>query len=252
MILFRPLIRYADVKGRASRGEYFLFGASQLLWYAFLVGLVVAAMGQNPGQVSPGVLVAAGLIGISVVGLIIPNYSVLVRRLHDTGRGAVWLVLLAPGLASTVLTLATLGTAVGSVGLGGSPEVFVGTLLAGLGTAGLLGLFGGLGQMVMGVLILLPGTRGENRFGPDPRDPTARYGSSGGGTVYDDARLEALFAEAKQANAGAEPAFPPASDPPAPGPEAWASGYRATPAPVFGRRGTQTLIGGGEIASRFP
>ncbi|WP_269514768.1 DUF805 domain-containing protein [Brevundimonas subvibrioides] len=237
MILFRPLIRYADVKGRASRGEYCLFAVTQLLWYAVLVGLLVAAVSQDPGQVSPGVLVAVGLIGISVIGLLVPNYSVLVRRLHDTGRGAVWLVLLAPGIASTVLTLATFGTALGSVGLGGSPEVFVGTLLAGLGTAGMLGAFGGLGQMAMGVLVLLPGTRGENRFGPDPLDPTARYGGGDEGTVYDDARLEALFAEAKRANADAAPALQTAFDPPAPGPEAWAGGYRTTPAPVFGRRG---------------
>jgi len=240
MILFRPLIRYADFKGRASRGEYWLFSILQCFWYALLTGLLVVAADQGETtRAAPGMLVALGLIGLSVVGLIVPNYSVLVRRLHDTGRGAVWLLLLAPGIASTFLTLVTLGTAIASVGAGASREVFVGTMLAGLGTAGLLGLVGMLGQLVMCVLILLPGTRGENRFGPDPRDPTTRYvNDGGGGTGDDDARLEALFAEARRANATAEPAFQPAFDAPAPGPEAWATGHRATPAPVFGRRGT--------------
>lgn len=240
MILFRPLIRYADFRGRASRGEYWLFAVSQGLWYGVLVALAAAAMGQNDtGKATFGVLMALGLIGGSVVGLIVPNYSVLVRRLHDTGRGAVWLSLLAPGMASAFLTLATLGTAAGSVGLGASREVFVGTMLAGLGTAGLLGLVGLLGQMVMAVLILRPGTRGENRFGPDPRDPTVRYREGGGGMAYDDERLEALFAEAKRANASAEPACRPAFDAAPSRPVDWPPTGGPAPAPVFGRRGSQ-------------
>lgn len=239
MTLFRPLLRYADFKGRASRGEFWLFSLSQGVWYAFLSGLAVSAMSQgDTARASPGVLIAAGLIAVSVFGLIVPNYSVLVRRLHDTGRGAVWLLLLAPSIASASLTLATVGTAVGSVGLGASREVFVGTMLAGLGTAGMLGLAGMLGQMVMGVLILLPGTRGENRFGPDPRDPTARYGSDSGGTVYDDARLEALFAEAKRANGEPETVGRPAIEPHAPARAGWSAGHGATATPVFGRRGS--------------
>lgn len=245
MILFRPLIRYADFKGRASRAEYWLFAIFQAVWYGFLVALAAVAAGQaDTAGVAPGVLVALALIGVSVVGLIVPNYSVLVRRLHDTGRGAVWLVLLAPGLASAFLTCVTLGTAAGSVGLGAGREVFVGTILAGLGTAGLLGLVGMLGQMVMGVLMLLPGTRGENRFGPDPRDPAARYSSGGGGgTVYDDARLEALFAEARRANAAREdpgrPVFDFGPGPTPIAPSGWHAPAPGTaPAPTFGRRGT--------------
>lgn len=246
MILFRPLIRYADFKGRASRGEYWLFAVSQGLWYGFLVVLAAMAAGQDDtARAAPGAVFAVALIGLSVAGLIVPNYSVLVRRLHDTGRGAVWLLLLAPSIGSAFLTLVTLGTALGSAGLGASREVFVGTMLAGLGTAGLLGLVGMLGQLVMGVLTLLPGARGENRFGPDPRDPTTRYSSGGGGTVYDDARLEALFAEAKRANAGAEQPYTPVFDF-GPGPTRPEAVQRApvdwsTPAATarpFGRRGT--------------
>lgn len=213
MIMFRPLIRYADFKGRASRAEYWLFGLLQGVWYTLLLGLAVVAMGQSEtGKATAGVLVAFGLIAVSVIALIVPNYAVLVRRLHDSGRGAIWLGLMMPSIASGVLILATLGTAVGSVGLGASREAFLATMLAGLGTAGLMGSIGMVCQIVMLVLTLLPGTRGENRFGPDPRDPSRHYRAGDGGTTYDEARLEALFAEAKRANGVRDDSYRPAFD----------------------------------------
>ncbi len=198
MLLFRPLMRYADFKGRASRTEYWLFAVLQGLWYALLMGLAVGAMGQSgAGEATTGVLTAFGLIVASLLGLIIPNYAVLVRRLHDSGRGAVWLCLMLPSLLSSVMAVGTIATAIGSVGLGASREAFVGTALVGLGAAGLLGMLGYVGQLIMFILTLLPGTRGENRFGPDPRDPSQRYGG-GGESRLDEDRWDALIAEARR------------------------------------------------------
>jgi len=200
MILFRPLIRYADFNGRASRAEYWLFAALQGLWYVLLIGLAVGAMGQSDmNHASTGALIALGLIGLSAIALIVPNYAVLVRRLHDSGRGAIWLCLLLPSVLCSVIAIATVLTAVSAVGLGASRDAFVGTALAGLGAAGFLGLIGGGCQILLFALIMLPGTPGENDFGPDPRDPSSHYGDCSGGTGLDDARLEVLFAEAKRA-----------------------------------------------------
>lgn len=251
MILFRPLIRYADFKGRASRSEYWLFAVLQGFWYALLIGLATISMGHgDPHKASTGVLVACGLIVVSVLGLIVPNYAVLVRRLHDSGRGAIWLVLILPSVLSLVMIVGTVATAVGSVGLGASREAFVGMALTGLGAAGLLGVIGYVGQLVLFVLTLLPGTKGENGFGPDPRDPSQRYGGFSGGSALDEARLDELFAEAKRANGLSDEPYKPVFDfgpgpaQPAPAPVqrapvdwgASAPTNGITPAPVFGRR----------------
>jgi len=251
MILFRPLIRYADFKGRASRGEYWLFGLLQGFWYLLLIGLATLSMGHSDTtKASTGVLIAFGLIVVSILVLVIPNYSVLTRRLHDSGRGAIWLCLMLPSVLSSVMTMGTIATAISAVGLGAGREAFVGTALAGLGAAGLLGLIGMVCQVVLVILTLLPGTRGENNFGPDPRDPTQRYGD-GGASSLDEARLDALFAEARRAGGTADAPYKPVFDfGPEPGAAAPAPVQRApvdwggpapsngiNPAPTFGRRG---------------
>lgn len=273
MLMFRPLLRYADFRGRASRAEYLLFAVLQGVWYTLLMGLVTLAMGQgDPEQATPGVMVGVGLIFLSILGLIVPNYALVVRRLHDSGRGAAWLCLMLPSILSSVMTIGTITTAIAAVGAGASREAFVGTALAGLGAAGLLGLVGMIGQMVLFVVTLLPGTRGPNRFGPDPRSPGAAGDPSGNGGLsgYDEARLEALFAQAKRdqgmepATAAAEPYRPifdfspgstgpmirtdalnHASSPPPPpapttaAPTGFGGGWDAGPPPArpFGRRG---------------
>jgi len=252
MILFRPLIRYADFKGRASRSEYWLFGLLQGFWYFLLIGLATISMGHSDtDKATVGVLIAFGLICVSILGLIVPNYAVLTRRLHDSGRGAIWLCLILPSVLSSIMTMGTIVTAVSAVGMGASRDAFLGTALAGLGAAGLLGLFGMIGQVILFVLTLLPGTRGENNFGPDPRDPSQRY-VGGSGSSLDEARLDALFAEAKRAGGGAEAPYKPVFDfgpgpgapAPAPAPRApvdWggpAPSNGINPAPTFGRRGS--------------
>ncbi|WP_298162114.1 DUF805 domain-containing protein [Brevundimonas sp.] len=254
MIMFRPLIRYADFNGRASRGEYWLFAVLQGLWYTLLIGLAAVSMGStgDTEQASAGVMIAIGVIIASVLALIVPNYAVLVRRLHDSGRGAIWLCLMLPSILSSVMTLGTILTAVSAVGMGASREAFVGTALAGLGAAGLLSVIGMVCQLVLFVLTLLPGAKGENAFGPDPRDPGQRYGGEGGSSL-DEARLDALFAEAKRAGGIADAPYKPVFDfGPGPGapaaapalapraPVAWggpAPSNGITPAPTFGRRG---------------
>ena len=244
MILFRPLIRYADFKGRASRSEYWLFAVLQGFWYFLLIGLATLTMGQDDHQkASAGLLIALGLIGISIVALIVPNYAVPVRRLHDSGRGAIWLLLMAPSVLSALMTIGTILTAVAAVGAGASRDAFLTTALAGLGAAGLLGVVGWLGQLILTVLTLLPGTKGENAFGHDPRDPGHYAGTSTTSTL-DEARLDALFAEAKRANAEAQQSHRPSSDfgrgPATQQPGGWNAqpyGNGITPAPTFGRRG---------------
>lgn len=83
---------------------------------------------------------------------------------------------------------------------GFTPEGFVG-LIGGDSTALVVLGLGMLCNLALFALLLMPGSHGPNRFGPDPRNPDAvapdPMASGLGG--YDEARLDALFAEARRA-----------------------------------------------------
>ncbi|WP_380163851.1 DUF805 domain-containing protein [Jannaschia sp. R86511] len=107
------LARYADFEGRARRSE--------LWWFALLHGLVVSlpltlggvaaysglvllAVGSGAAPVWLGA--AAYLLvvgGAAAAALVVPWYAVAARRLHDTDRDAVWLLVVLVPYASLVL-----------------------------------------------------------------------------------------------------------------------------------------------------
>jgi uncharacterized membrane protein YhaH (DUF805 family) len=139
--IIAPLIKYADFAGRALRREFWsffvLFAGAQLLGH-YLDSLN-----------TPVVPVAAGMgmieLVISLV-LLLPFVAVGVRRLHDTGRGGWWMLLLYLPYLSGVAAM-------------GNEQL--GLLCAGGLVVGAFALF---------ALLLLPGEAGANRFGNDP-DP---------------------------------------------------------------------------------
>ncbi|QMW23810.1 DUF805 domain-containing protein [Sandaracinobacteroides saxicola] len=101
-MMFEPLRRYADFRGRSRRQEYWLFSLFLVVIYAFvaLVGTLVSPPGPNgePG----GVFIA--LVGILALAFFIPSLAVAVRRLHDTDRSGWWyLIGLVPLIGSIVL-----------------------------------------------------------------------------------------------------------------------------------------------------
>jgi uncharacterized membrane protein YhaH (DUF805 family) len=98
------------------------------------------------------------------LGLLIPTLAVSVRRLHDTDRSGWWL--LAPLAGLPVFLIGLAGTGISVLQPGGTPNF--GGMFAILAIGGLLTL--GFGIMVF-VFTCLDGTRGPNRFGPDPKDP---------------------------------------------------------------------------------
>lgn len=149
----RPLQKYADFSGRAPRAEF---------WWFFLAIIVAAIIAQ----------VIDSIIGFTILGpyglfycllmlaVIVPNIAVAVRRLHDTNRTGWWLLLpIVPyALAFAFGGAAMMGTAAG----GGAG------LSAGLGLAGIFLLIGAVGAVVLLIFYILPGTPGDNRYGPDP------------------------------------------------------------------------------------
>jgi uncharacterized membrane protein YhaH (DUF805 family) len=97
---FDGLRKYARFNGRATRSEYwyfqlFHFMAACLL--GFLLGFVGAAVGAVQSTLD-------GVLAFFVLGVALPNFAVLVRRLHDTGRSGWWaLAAFVPLLGFVVL-----------------------------------------------------------------------------------------------------------------------------------------------------
>jgi uncharacterized membrane protein YhaH (DUF805 family) len=142
----RPLKRYADFSGRAPRAEY---------WWFWLGYVVLTVLLQTLTRISS----VLAILGLFYLGLIIPMIAVGVRRLHDTNRTGWWL--LAPAVPYAIgiaLLIPNLMSGQGpSFGSGfGAAVVF---MLVAIALA-----------LVVFVFNLLPGTRGPNRFGPDPYD----------------------------------------------------------------------------------
>jgi len=252
MLLLRPLIRYADFTGRATRGEYWLFILSQGLVYLGCLVMAAASLGNHDmGAGLMGLLGWLAVIVVLILALGLPNYAVLARRLHDSGRSAIWMVLLVPNMASSFVSFRTMGslaTQAPTLGLGGS-EALTQTALTQMGSLGAIAIVASICSMVLFVMTLMPGTRGPNRFGVDPRDPTATAEDQP--SPYDDDRLEELFAQAKREARAAEGPYKPVFDfgpgpvpqspaPAAPRPvdwggtPAWDPGI--APARPFGRR----------------
>ena len=142
-----PLKRYADFQGRSRRKEYWSFILLTVIVYVVLLALMLAGgfpMARltdqsvvDPSQIfgSIGIMfwVGAVLLGVFVLAIFIPTLAVVVRRLHDRDLSGWW---------------------------------YLGAIVAGM-----IPLVGFLATIALFVVLCLEGTRGPNRFGPDPKDP---------------------------------------------------------------------------------
>jgi uncharacterized membrane protein YhaH (DUF805 family) len=143
----RPVQKYMDFSGRAPRAEYW--------WYTLAVIISVIVVSIVEGIVGLDNMVGpyGPLSMILMLGLLVPGIAVSVRRLHDTDRTGWWLLLpLVPYCIGLILA--------GPAMLSGSME--------GLGAAGILMVVGAIGGIVLLIFYVLPGTKGDNRYGPDP------------------------------------------------------------------------------------
>jgi uncharacterized membrane protein YhaH (DUF805 family) len=142
--MLMPLKRYADFSGRSRRKEFWSFFLLNLVVTLVLLGPIYASMISNmaamqAGTVEPGAAPDIGglamglgvLGGLWALGTLIPNIAVTVRRLHDRDMSGWWY------LGFIVLSI--------------------------------IPLIGFLAAIAYLVLMCLEGTKGPNRFGPDPK-----------------------------------------------------------------------------------
>ncbi len=115
------LKKYAVFDGRARRREYWLFFLFNLIIACILV-IIEGIFGIGSGE-GPGVLMSLFPLAIAI-----PSLAVGVRRLHDTGRSGLWMLV-----------------------------VFVPII----------------GAIVFLVFIVEDSETGENKYGPNPKEPPA-------------------------------------------------------------------------------
>lgn len=144
--------KYAAFQGRAPRSEYWYFILFVVLVQipASLVDEAIAPDARN-GPVS-------GLLSLAVL---LPQISVTVRRLHDTNRSG-WLL-----GGFYVYIIATVIVAVAAF-IGKARPDF-GAPLGLTAIVLMIGVF--VGAIWMFVLMVIGGTAGANKYGPDPLGP---------------------------------------------------------------------------------
>lgn len=102
--------KYASFEGRATRPEYwyfYLFFFLVLLGGGIIGAILGAVLSGGDGEVAASL--ALIVYGILSLGLLCPAISVLVRRLHDTGRSGWWYWLaLIPYVGGIVVFIFTL------------------------------------------------------------------------------------------------------------------------------------------------
>lgn len=144
----RPLKKYAQFSGRAPRAEYWWFYLAYLILYVILTILT-------------RISTVFGILGIVYLGLIISMIAVGVRRLHDTNRSGWWL--LAPAVPYLIGLIMIFPAMMSGTAGGANPFN-----MATMGAAGIFMLIGFVLGIAVLVFMIMPGTRGPNRFGDDP------------------------------------------------------------------------------------
>ena len=139
--MLMPLKRYAEFSGRSRRKEYWMY-VLLLVIVGFVLGAIEGAMGlaQTVGPYGP-------LSAIFALGTLIPSIAVGVRRLHDTERTGWWMALPLVPYALAVIMLVT----------------------GNLAMAGMVMIAAGILAIVLLVFMVLDGTKGPNKYGPDPK-----------------------------------------------------------------------------------
>lgn len=136
-----PLKNYALFSGRARRLEFWAF-----LAFVTLLQIGARYFDMQRGDALP---VALGM-GIAefctTLVFLVPSIAVGARRLHDSGRSGLWMLLGYAPLAIINLPIAVDGSL---------DKPMSGALIVGIGA--------------LLIMLLLPGTRGQNIFGADPR-----------------------------------------------------------------------------------
>jgi len=166
--MFRAILNCTNVTGRASRSEYWQFVLLQgLIGMAFGLLRTILFM-SNPVL---GLLLGA-VQGLLTLALLLPGFTVAIRRLHDTNRSGWWLLLAVPAQVGVLfMVLGGLALAYASASNGGLSSALGHDASGWFISLVTFGLLCAACAVTLFVFMCLKGTSGPNRFGPDPLDP---------------------------------------------------------------------------------
>ena len=161
-------IKYAAFSGRAPRKEYWLFALAIVI-----LGIIAQVIENFLGLYYilwdvMNIGIASSLVGL---GIIIPNTAVMVRRLHDKNWSGAWLIIVyLPAILTLVVSVSR--AAILAMGDANSDSVLVIAVTWITGMAAVLfipvAVIAIVAVVWLFVLLVMKGTAGENRFGPDP------------------------------------------------------------------------------------
>ena len=141
------LKNFANFKGRARRKEYWMFALINIL-----MGYAMTLL----DYLTVGLLGSLGVFSLIYgLAMIVPNFAVTVRRLHDVGKSG-WFMLwgIVPGILVFMAAVLSFSVNGGYAFMG-----FFGILTLG-------------GFIYLFVLTVTEGEEGKNEYGPDPKNPT--------------------------------------------------------------------------------
>ena len=245
MLLLRPLIHYADFHGRSHRGEYVLFMFAQALFLGFLAVLGGRAISADVAAIGVAFPILLGVALLVLAALLIPNLALQARRLHDTNRSARWMCLALPGMVAPIILFASAVELLEQLNAGLESGAAIAAQMDQIKSAGQIWFVGNICNIVFFFMLLMPGTVGPNRFGSDPKD--VLFEGVGQSNEFDDARFDAILAQARRdaqaatdtlAPANPHKPVPPCEERASPA-AAWATHMQthgARPARAFGRR----------------
>ncbi len=186
--MFRPIVRYADFGGRATRTEFWLY---LLFNYLVVAGFAALVIGDSlaGGHIDWDKLLTnymrfGPLLSLFNLVLFLPNLAVRVRRLHDLKRSGWWIVFpMVVGFIAYIVffivegpvflqTMLDMTKKIQDMGDPASiTPMAIMRLEIPLWTLMLPWVLGPslVAELIMWVAYAWPGTKGTNRFGPDPR-----------------------------------------------------------------------------------
>lgn len=148
-LVMRAITGIVTFKGRSRRSEFFYFWIA-----AMLVGTIIRHIPYDlPWRTEW--IVDQG----SQLSLLLPIFALFARRLHDANLSGWWTLLLPPTMAFSVYSSARFIFLDPLTGASTLPDLPLSASLFQIG--GVL--------FALAVVLVVPGTDGPNRFGPDPR-----------------------------------------------------------------------------------
>ena len=189
-LMFQPLAKYAQFEGRSRRSEFWLWvlfrfivsATMGVIAFAMLAPVFSAIAAQRNMDEAHSFALMANVFRIYPLymlvglGLLVPTLAVAVRRLHDINRSGLWLLMplgvAIGGLILLVIAGVILAVSVGvaahqgaqpttAEGFAGIAGVFIAYIVYGLAVFA--------AEIVLFVFFVTEGSKGENRFGADPK-----------------------------------------------------------------------------------